>query len=127
MMRVMAKYLVESYDWQILHGGHMSDGALGQGGGSEKIYLHVVEISDGESKQLVPRVDDNGNRQSDRLALPRNEEWWIAVDGDKVWPKTYNPKLTSGCEMGTDGIPRARPLSDEALATLAKLGVKLPA
>jgi hypothetical protein len=122
----MSLYVVESFDWQILHGGHMSDGALGQGGGPEKIYLHVIDVSDEQILKLAPRVDDDDNRQSDRLALPRNDEWWIAVEGRKVWPKTYNPKLTSTCEMGADGIPRARPLTDAGLATLKKLGVGLP-
>ncbi len=122
----MSLYLVESHDWQILYSGCMSDGALGQGGGAEKIYLHVIEVSDEQIAKLAPRVDDDGNRQSDRLALARNDEWWIAVDGRKAWPKTYNPKITSGCEMGADAIPRARPLSDEQVATLKKLGVAVP-
>ena len=122
----MANYLVESYDWQILHDGVMSDGKLGQGGGAESIYLHVIKVGDDAIKRLVPRVDDAGNRQSDRLALPNNEEWWIPVEGRKAWPKTVNPKICSGCAMGTDGIPRARPLSSEAEAKLKSLGATIP-
>ena len=121
----MAKFLVESYDWQIVHDGVMSDGALGQGGGAESIYLHVIDIDEDTIRKLVPRVDDNGNRQSDRLALPRNEEWWIPVEGRKAWPKTVNPKITAGCEMGADGIPRAKPLDEAALAALKKAGAPI--
>ena len=71
-------------------------------------------------------VDEDGNRQSDRLALPRNEEWWIPLQGKKSWPKTVNPAITSGCRMGEDGIPRAQPLTDGQLAKLKKAGAKIP-
>jgi hypothetical protein len=121
----VAKYIVESQEWQILYDGQMSDGALGQGGGPDKIYLHVIDVADDAIKRLVPRVDEHGNRESDRLALPNNDEWWIAVSGRKAWPKTFNPKLISTCEIGADGIPRAKPLSEPQLAVLKKLGVAL--
>ena len=65
----MAKYVVESFDWQIFHNGVTSDGVVGQGGSREKIYLHVIELSETESKRLVPRQDEHGNRESDRLTL----------------------------------------------------------
>jgi hypothetical protein len=122
----MGIYLVESSDWQILHQGVMSDGALGKDGGAESIYLHVLAIDDDTIRKLVPRVDVDGNRQSDRLALAGNEEWWIPLEGRKAWPKTVNPKVTSGCKMGEDGVPRARALSASAIATLKKLGAKVP-
>ncbi len=121
----MAKYLVESYDWQIIYGAEQSDGALGQGGSREKIYLHVLEIDDDTIKRLVPRVDEDGNRQSDRLSRPNDDEWWIAVQGDKAYPKTVNPKIFSRCAMGEDGIPRPQPLSDAALAALRKAGARI--
>lgn len=120
----MAKYLVESYDWQINYLGEHSDGALGQGGGSEKIYLHVLDIDDDTIKRLVPRVDDADNRQSDRLSRPNDDEWWIAVAGDKAYPK-INPKLTSRCSMGQDGIPRPQALGDSQLASLRKAGARI--
>ena len=121
----MAKYLVESYDWQIIYGGAQSDGALGQGGSSEKIYLHVIEVDDATIKRLVPRVDEAGNRQSERLSLPNDDVWWIAVEGDKAYPKTMNPKITSRCAMGQDGIPRAQPLGDAQIAALKKAGARI--
>jgi hypothetical protein len=122
----MAIYLVESYDWQLLFGGVMSDGAVGQGGESESIYLHLVESNEETMKRLVPRVDENGNRQSDRLTLAGNEEWWIPVSGRKSWPKTVNPKVTASCTMGEDNIPRALPLPESSVAALKKAGAKIP-
>ncbi|MEZ4443564.1 MAG: hypothetical protein R3B72_31120 [Polyangiaceae bacterium] len=122
----MAIFLVESYDWQLLFQGAMSDGALGQGGGPESIYLHLVEADEDTMKRLVPRVDESGNRQSDRLTLAGNEEWWIPITGRKAWPKTVNPKVMAGCVVGQDGIPRAKPVSDPHLAALKKAGAKIP-
>jgi hypothetical protein len=122
----MPHYIVESYDWQLLHAGRTTDGALGEGGSSEKIYLHVIEITDAELKLLVPRVDENGNKQSDRLALPRNEAWWIAVEGEKTWPKTVlKPKLASRCRYDDKGVPQPVPVGEKELAELRKLGAKV--
>ena len=125
-LATMPKYVVESYEWQVLHDGVMSDGVVGQGGAPESIYLHVLELPEETMQKLVPRVDVHGNRESDRLALPRNEEWWIPIEGRKSWPKTVNPKVTAGCRMGEDGIPRAQPLTDAQIAKLKKAGAKLP-
>lgn len=122
----MALYIAESYEWQVIHGGRTSQGVVGDGGGSEKIYLHVIEVSDAEVAQLGPRVDEHGNKESDRLALPRNEEWWIAVEGDKAWPKTVRPKLASRCALDAAGVPRPAPLGEADLATLRKLKADLP-
>ena len=69
----------------------------------------------------LPRVDDDGNRQSDRLSLPNDDEWWIAVEGDKAYPKAINPKIFSRCVMGADGIPRPQALTDSQLAALRRL------
>jgi hypothetical protein len=123
----MAKYLVESYDWELWHAGVTSQGALGEGPGSEKIYLHVIEVGDDEIRRLAPRVDEHGNREHDRLALPSNEEWWIPVDGKKAYPKTFNPKIISRALTGSDGVARAQPLDEEALGALKKAGAKIPA
>ncbi len=121
----MAKYLVESHDWQLFHGGATTDGALGQGGGSEKIYLHLIEVSDDDIARLVPRVDENDNRDHSRLALPNNDEWWVPVDGKKAYPKTFNPKVISRCLTGGDGIPKAQPVGGADLALLKKAGAKV--
>jgi len=120
-----AHYVVESYDYQVMHGASTSDGVVGQGGSSEKIYLHVIAIDAAELAQLGPRIDESGNKQHDRLALPRNEEWWIAVEGDKVWPKTVRPQVTSHCQLGDDGIPRPRPVDDDERTALRKVGVAI--
>ncbi len=89
----MAYYLVESYHHVVDHktatrgalGEHVSRGS-GAAKSSEKIYLHVIEIADAEIAKLGPRVDEDGNKQHDRLALPRNEDWWVAVEGEHAWP-----------------------------------------
>ncbi len=119
-------YLVESFEWRVLHDGAMSEGVAGQGGGSESIYLHVIAVEAAEIARLVPREDEFGNRQHDRLALPRNEEWWIAIEGDKVWPKTYRPKLVSRCAIDERGLPCPVPLDLAGQEALTALGVKLP-
>jgi hypothetical protein len=121
----MALYVAESYDYEVHHRGQVSAGALGVGGGSEKIYLHVLEVTDDEVKQLAGRVDEDGNRQSDRLALPRNEEWWIAVSGKKAWPKIPLPKIVSRCRLEVN-IPIPVPLPEQEAEALRKLGVRLP-
>lgn len=121
----MALYVVESYDYSVFHAGRYSDGVVGKGGGSEKIYLHVLDISDADIGKLVAREDEHGNKQSDRRALPMNEEWWIAVEGDKAWPKTVRPKVVSRCVLDDD-VPRPAPLGEEELAALRKVGASLP-
>lgn len=122
----MAAYVVESYDWQIFHAGVYSDGVAGDGPGSKKLYLHVIAITDEELKQLKAREDEHGNKESDRLALPRNEEWWIAVAGEKVWPKIPRPRIVSHCQTDESGFPRPQPLSADAAEQLRKKGVTLP-
>jgi hypothetical protein len=121
----VANYVVESYDFQVLHAGRMTDGALGEGPGAEKIYLHVIAISDGDIGMLEPRMDESGNQQHDRLALPRNEEWWVAVDGERAWPKIPRPRVVSHCQL-EGGIPKPAALVDDEVAALRKLGVALP-
>ena len=68
----MAHYVVESYDPSIDHGGRDSAGVIPENRGSEKIYLHVIPLADDEIKKLGPRVDENGNQEHARLALPRH-------------------------------------------------------
>ncbi len=120
-----ARYIAESYHHQVLHNGRTSNGALGEGAGSEKIYLHVIAVTPAEIAKLKPRVDEDGNKQHDRLALPGNDEWWIATEGTKAWPKTVRPKLTSRCRFD-GGVPSPAPIGDEDAATLSKLGADLP-
>lgn len=118
----MARYLVESHEHTVEHGSQRTTGVLGEGPGSEKIYLHVLELTDAELAKLAFRVDDNGNRESHRLALPRNEEWWIAVEGEKAWPKIPRPKMVSRCGSDASGAPRPVALGDDDLARLKKSG-----
>ncbi len=118
----MSLYVAESYGYEVHHGGRVSFGVLGEHRGSEKIYLHVVEIAAGELAQLGPREDELGNRQHDRLALPRNEEWWIAVDGEVRWPKLFRPPIRSHCS-DIDTKPKPVPLADDDLERLRKAGV----
>ncbi len=121
----MARYVVESYDHQVFHEGRYSDGVVGQGPGREKIYLHVLDVSDADIARLTAREDEHGNKQSDRRSLPMNEEWWIAVEGDKVWPKTLRPKVVSRCRI-EGGVPRPVPLGDDELEALRRAGATLP-
>jgi len=103
----------------------MSDGLLGSGGSSEKIYLHLIELSDADIAQLRPREDEHGNKEHDRLAEPRNEEWWIAIAGDKSWPKTMRPKVVSRCPL-VDGVPKPAPITDDERRALQQAGATLP-
>lgn len=120
----MAYYVVESYDFDVEHGGRSSQGVKGDYKGSEKIYLHVLPVTDAEIKQLKPRVDDNGNLEHSRLALPRNEVWWISADGEVSWPGIFRPKIVSSCDLSDGGKPKPMPLSEEDLGRLRKAGVK---
>ncbi len=119
----MGRYLVESSDFSVDHGGQASQGVIGEHKGKEKIYLHVLQIPDADLARLAPRVDEHGNAQHDRLVLPRIDEWWFAVEGEAAWPGVYRPRLTSRC---TDVATRPRPaaLSDEDVERLRKAGWK---
>ncbi len=121
----MASYLVESYDYLVDHDAGRSEGVVGVGGGSEKIYLHVISVADSAIAKLGPRIDEHGNKEHERLALERNEEWWIAVEGEKAWPRTHRPKLVSRCKLSEHGAPVAVPLTEAELASLRKLGAKV--
>lgn len=119
----MAYYVVESYEFGVDHNGRESQGVIGENKGSEKIYLHVIELSEAEIGKLAVRVDDNGNKQHDRLALPGRDDFWVAVEGEVAWPKIYRPRITSRCE--SVGVkPRPVPVSAEDLERLRKAGVK---
>jgi hypothetical protein len=119
----MTFYVVESHSYSVDHGGRSSAGVVGEYKGQEKLYLHVLPITDAEIAQLAPRIDEDGNKQHDRLALPRNEEWWVAVEGEATWPGVLRPKITSRCaDVGTK--PKPAPLSSEDLDRLRKAGVK---
>ena len=122
----MATYVVESYDYQIFHNGVYSDGVVGDGPGRDKLYLHVIALSDDDIKQLKPRQDEHGNQQSDRLALPRNEEWWIAVAGEKKWPKIPRPRIVSHCDFDEGGAPQPQALTPFARDKLRAAGITLP-
>lgn len=122
----MPLFVVESNLYTLEQGGHDSVGVVGTGGGSEKIYLHVVPISEAESRELAVRVDEDGNRQHDRLALPNRYDWWIAVDGEKRWPGTLSPRITSRCPPDAAGVPAPAPLSAAELGELARVKASLP-
>ncbi len=120
-------YLVESYDASVEHNGRSSVGVLGDPldrSIREKIYLHVVPLEDRELGTMGPRVDEDGNKQHGRLALPRNEAFWIAVDGEVAWPKIFAPRLVSKCAL-QGGAPRPVPLGPGELERLAKVGLVL--
>lgn len=115
--------IVESVDYVVEHGGRRSEGVVAEVTGSERLYLHVVELSDDDIAHLQPRVDEHGNRQHDRLALPRTEEWWVAVEGEATWPRLFRPKLRSRC-TDVASHPTPAPLTKDDLARLRKAGVK---
>lgn len=123
----MPLFVVESNLYTLEHGGHDSMGVVGVGGGSEKLYLHVVPISDAELKQLTVRVDEDENKQHDRLALRGRYDWWLAVEGEKRWPGTVSPRISSRCPLDADGVPRPTPLSLAELAELERVKASLPA
>src|SRR5512140_1259020 len=125
MLPAMARYLVESNDFSVEHAGRTSQGVVAEYKGKEKIYLHVLEIADADLPRFRPRVDEAGNQQHDRLALPRIEEWWVAVDGEAAWPGIYRPRMVSRC-LDAAVNPRPAPLSDDDLAKLRKAGYKGP-
>lgn len=115
-------YVAESTSYAVEHGGRDSKGVVGDYKGREKIYLHVLPITDAEIQKLKPRVDEDGNVDHTRLALPGNEEWWIAVEGEAAWPKLVRPRVVSRC----DNIavkPSPVPISDDDLERLRKAGV----
>lgn len=122
----MPRFVVESTFHEIEHAGTKTLGVLGKGPGSEEIYLFVIAIDARDLAKLGPRVDEDGNRQHDRLALPGNEEWWIAIEGEKVWPGTIRPRVTSRCTLDDAGVPAPHALDDVERAALEKLGVSLP-
>ena len=129
----MAYYLVESYHFIVdnktptegVVGEHVSRGS-GAKKSSERIHLHVIEIGDAELGRLSPRVDEDGNKQHDRLALPGNEDWWVAIDGEFAWPKIFAPRIFSCC-IDVESAPKPAPLSESDLGRLRKSGVgKVP-
>lgn len=120
----MPYYLVESYDFKVQHGGRSSQGVLGEQKSSEKLYLHVLPLSDLELAALQPRIDEHGNKEHARLALPRNEEFWIAVEGEASWPKLYRPRVTSRCDLAS-GAAKPVALTAEELERLRKAGLAL--
>ncbi|MEZ4295853.1 MAG: hypothetical protein R3B70_12825 [Polyangiaceae bacterium] len=119
----MSLYVVESYDFSVEHGGRDSQGVVGENKGSEKIYLHVLPLTDAELKKLAVRVDENGNKQSDRLALPGRDDFWVAVEGEVFWPKLYRPRISSHC-TDLDTKPTPVPLSEEDIDRLRKSGAQ---
>ena len=117
----MTLYVVESNLFSVDHAGRESQGAAADIRGKDKLYLHVLDVSDAEIGKLRPRVDEDGNKQHDRLALPGVEEWWFAVEGEAAWPGVHRPRITSRClDVGTR--PRPAPLAEEDAARLRKAG-----
>jgi hypothetical protein len=122
----MPLFIVESYAYSVDHGRFQSAGVIGEPKGSEKIYLHVLALTPAELAALAPRVDEDGNKEHARLALPGNEEFWVAVDGEVAWPKILRPRLVSKCDL-TAGTPTPVPLGAEDIDRLRKAGAVLPA
>lgn len=119
----MPLYVVESFFHALEEPFVRSKGnVLGVGPGKEKIHLFVAELDGATIAKLAKRVDEDGNTQSDRLALPRNEDWWIALEGERSWPGIPRPKITSRCTYDASGAPAPRPLDDDELAALRKVG-----
>lgn len=115
-------YVVESYQYAVTHNGRASRGVIGAHSGSEKIYLHVVPLSEADLKSLATRVDADGNRQSDRFAPPRVDEFWVTLDGEVLWPKLGRVKVRSSAQvMGNRVVPT--PLTAAELDALRKAGV----
>ena len=79
-------YLVESSYFTVSHGGRESEGVLGDTKGKDKIYLHVLPLTDAEVKALKARPDASGNADHTRFALRGRDDWWIAVEGQASWP-----------------------------------------
>ena len=75
-------------------------------------------------KNLAQYEKSHGNKQHDRLALPRNEEWWIAVEGEVSWPKIHRQKISSRCVQREDGGWQPVALSEEDLGRLRQVGVR---
>jgi hypothetical protein len=116
-------FLVESSLFRVSHGPRESEGVLGDTKGSERIYLHVLPLTDAEVKALKPRADEHGNRDHGRFTLKGHDEWWIAVEGEASWPHVFRPRLTSrfkDTEMGT--LPA--PLTETELGLLRNAGLK---
>ena len=93
--------------------------------GKEKIYLHVLAIDDADIRRLAPLVDEHGNVVHARLALPREDVWWIAVEGEASWPKLVRPKLVSRCDLAS-GTPAPVALALADVERLRKIGAKIP-
>jgi hypothetical protein len=119
----MVWHLVESSDYTIEHRGRRSEGVVAEAKGSEKIYLHVVALTGDDIARLAPRIDENGNKEHARLALPREEAWWVAIDGEAFWPKLYRPRVASRC-VEEGGVWRPVALSPDDLDRLRKAGVR---
>jgi hypothetical protein len=115
-------YLAESSRFRVSHGSRESEGLLGDTKGAEKIYLHVLPLTDAEAKALRPRADEHGNRDHARFALRGVDEWWIAVEGEASWPHVHRPRITSRFKE-TDMGPVPTPLTDAELDLLRKNGL----
>jgi len=120
----MPLYVVESTFYEVHHEQVVSQGVVGHGPGSEKLFLHLLDLPASTIAKLGARVDEDGNKQHDRRALDGNEEWWIAVEGEKAWPGIARPKITSRCTL-EGGVPVPHALDDEERAALAKTGLRL--
>ena len=66
----MALYIVESHDYLVDHAGKRSEGVIGSGKSSEKVYLHVIDIEERDIARLSAMVDEFGNRERETAQLP---------------------------------------------------------
>lgn len=116
-------YLVESSYFRVSHGPRESEGVIGDTKGKEKVYLHVLPLTDAEAKLLRPRPDEHGNLDHGRFALRGRDDWWIAVEGEASWPGVHRPRITSHFKE-TELGPVPTPLTDTELDLLRKAGLQ---
>lgn len=117
-------YVVESYNFEVRHNGRASQGALGEHRGSEKIYLHVLPLTTADIAQLATRVDEHGNKQSERFAIPRNDDFWVTLEGEVLWPKLPRAKIRSRVTFAGRKVQPVALTADE-LTALRGAGVKV--
>jgi hypothetical protein len=121
-MSTSSLYVVESHSFEVRHNGRASHGVVGEHKGSEKIFLHVLPLSDADIARLATRVDEHGNKQSDRFAIPHNDDFWLSLDGEVLWPSLPRAKIRSRVQFaGRKVVPVA--LTETELAALRGAGV----
>jgi hypothetical protein len=112
-------YLVESASPSVSHGGRESEG-VPMRSGKEKIYLHVLPLTDSEVGKLRARLDEHGNADHSRFGVRGQDDWWIAAEGEAAWPGITRPRLTSRLSEALTALP----LTPQELDLLRGAGLK---